>query len=66
MSTLLRFAACETRICVNITIVMNLVQDRRDETFTVSLEKTSNLPGRITLAAVNGSVTIRDEDGKFY
>ena len=66
VSTLLRFAACETRVCVNITIVMDITHDTRLETFIVSLERTSSLPGRITLATVDGLVTILDDHGKFY
>ena len=51
---------------MNITIVMSDTHDRRDETFVVSLERTSSLSDRITLEPVIGLVTIRDDGGRFY
>ena len=63
MSTTLRFAACETQTCVNITIIESVAVDRKVETFVVALERTPDLPDRIILDAVNGSITILDNEG---
>ena len=62
VSTILRFAACETRQCVDITIV-NDTENEPDETFSISLERTSFLSNRITLRPVDGEIVIID-DGK--
>ena len=62
VSTIVRFAACETRHCVNITIVDDR-RHERDEAFAITLERTPGLNDRITLDPANGVVTILD-DGK--
>ena len=59
----LSFAACETRQCVNITIVDDFV-DEPDEEFDVTLERTIGLDPRISLRPVNAMVLIEDNDGK--
>ena len=67
LSRILSFPACDTRQCVNITIVDDLV-DEPDEIFDVTLERTPGLDSRITLNPVDARVLIRDNDGKsaFY
>ena len=62
MSTIVTFGACETRRCVNITIV-NDMQSESDEVFDVTLERTTDLSDRITLNPLDGSVKIRNDDG---
>ena len=63
LSVDLSFAACETRQCVNITIVDDLV-DEPDEEFDVTLERTIGLDPRISLNPVDARVLIEDNDGK--
>ena len=62
VSTILMFAACETRLCVGITIVDD-TENEPNETFSISLERTPFLHDRITLRPVNGEILIID-DGK--
>ena len=63
LSMILSFAACETRQCVNITIVDDLV-DELDEEFDITLERTIGLDSRISLRPVDARVIIEDNDGK--
>ena len=64
LSTVLSFAACDERSCVNVTIVDDLVDEQIIETFTVTLGRTTDLDGRIMLNPVNGLVEIECNDGK--
>ena len=64
VSTILTFAACDTRRCVDVPI-MNDTDDEPDEMFTITLERTPGLNDRITLDPVDGVVIIIDDDGKF-
>ena len=64
MSTILRFAACEKRHCVDVTIVNDAV-DEPDEMFGITLERIPGLNDRITLDPVDGVVIIIDDDGRF-
>ena len=59
----LSFAACETRQCVNITIVDDSVEEPVEE-FDVTLERTMGLNPRIRLRPVDARVVIHDDDGK--
>ena len=62
-SMTLTFAACETRRCVDVNIVDDLV-DGPDEVFDYSLEPTtSGLDPRITVRPDEGEVVIADNDG---
>ena len=62
MTTLMRFIGCQTRSCVNITI-MNDTQDELDEeTFNITLERVFTLGSRITLDFIYGVITITDDD----
>ena len=54
------FAECETRRCVNITIV-NDAENEPVETFTVTLLRTPGLNSRIRLDPANEEITIVDE-----
>ena len=63
LSVNLNFAACETRQCVNATIVDDFV-DEPIESFNVTLERTLGLDIRIRLDPVDGVVEIDDNDGK--
>lgn len=56
------FAPCQTYSCETITITSDPVVENR-ESFTVTLERTSDLDNRITLSPVNASVVINDSDG---
>ena len=62
VSTMLRFGACETRSCVNLSI-MNDVTLEPGETLHVNLERTTELDSRITLNSVDGEIDIIDDDG---
>ena len=60
---ILEFDVCETRKCVNVSIVNDLV-DEEDEIFTYHLRKTTNLHPRIDLEPIDGTVEIIDDDGE--
>ena len=62
-SRILSFAACETRRCVNITIVDDLVDEPVEE-FDVTLERTLHLESRIRLQPMDAMVIINDDEGK--
>ena len=64
LNTSLSFAACETRHCVNVTIVDDLV-DELDEFFHYTLERTPGLDPRISLTPVDGVIEIIDDDSKY-
>ena len=64
MSTILTFAACDTRRCVDVSIINDAV-DEPDEMFGITLERTPGLNDRITLDPVDGVVIIIDDDGRF-
>ena len=63
LSVNLNFAACETRQCVNVTIVDDFV-DEPIESFSVTLDRTPGFDVRIRLDPVEGVVEIDDNDGK--
>ena len=63
LSMILTFPACDTRQCVNITIVDDLVNEPVEE-FDVTLEKPRGLDPRISLNPMDARVVIRDDDGK--
>ena len=59
----LEFDVCETRKCVNVSIVDDLV-DEEDEIFTYHLRRTPNLDPRINLEPIDGTVEIINDDGE--
>ena len=63
LSTVLNFDACETRSCVNVTIVDDSV-DEQTEVFAVTLRSSVGLDSRIRLNPVDGVIEITDNDGK--
>ena len=63
LSRILSFRACETRQCVNVTIVDDLV-DEPEEVFDVTLERTISLNTRIHLRPVDARVFINDDERK--
>ena len=66
LSTILNFLKCETKQCVDITIVDDEVLEDV-ESFDVTLERTLGLDMRITLDPADGMIYIRDNDeGEFY
>ena len=65
LSTILNFPACETKQCVNVTIVDDDVLENV-ESFDVTLERTPGLDMRITLDPVDGVVEITDDEGLFF
>ena len=65
ISTNVTFGACETRHCVEVTIV-NDDELENTESFVVTLERTSNLDRRIILAPANTRVNINDDDGRYF
>ena len=62
MDTLLSFAACQIRSCVNVSIINDVVLENV-ESFDVTLERTLGLDSRITLNPVDGVIEITDNDG---
>ena len=64
LSLILRFDCCETRDCVNVTIVNDLV-DELEEHFRVTLTRTNGLDSRISLNPVDGQIVILDIGGKY-
>ena len=59
---ILLFASCQTRSCINITIVDDSILELV-ESFDVTLERTAELDERISLLPVDGVVEIIDNDG---
>ena len=64
LSSILRFDSCETRDCVNVDIVNDLV-DEPEEYFRVTLTRTNGLESRISLNPVDGQIVIIDNIGKY-
>ena len=65
LNTILSFAACETRHCVNVTIVDDLVDEPGpNKFFDYTLLRGPDLDSRISLTPVDGAVEIIDNDGK--
>ena len=66
VSSILNFAACETRQCVDLTIVDDEPNEPVEE-FDITLERTMDLDTRISLL-VDARVAIYDEKSKspFY
>ena len=60
LSTILNFPACETKQCVDVTIVDDEVLENV-ESYHVTLERTLGLDMRITLDPVEGVVEITDD-----
>ena len=63
LDVLLTFESCETRKCVNVSILDD-GPGEPDEFFTYHLMRTSNLHPRIELDPVDGQVQIYDGDGE--
>ena len=63
VDTLLTFAACVKRSCVNVSIVDDTILENV-ESFDVNLKRTPDLDRSITLAPVDGVVEIIDNDGR--
>ena len=61
-SVTLKFATCETRQCLNVSIMDDVV-DEPEESFSYTLERLVNLDPRIILAPSAGEVFILDNDG---
>ena len=64
MSMAIIFAACQTRSCVNVSIMDDDVLGDV-ESFNVTLENTTDLDSRIILDPVNGIIVIIDNDGRY-
>lgn len=62
VSTILEFGACDIRQCTEILIVDDMVMELA-ESFSVNLERTSDLDSSITLDPVRTDVQITDNDG---
>ena len=60
VSIILQFPSCETRRCVNVSIVSDLI-DEPEELFTYTLERTPDLDPRITLQPVEGEIVIEEQ-----
>ena len=63
LDVLLTFGSCETRKCVNVSILDD-GPGEPDEFFTYHLMRTSNLHPTIELDPVDGQVQIYDGDGE--
>ena len=64
ISTVLEFAACEQRQCVNITITNDDIPETV-ESFFVNLNRTLELNSSISLAPVQAEIEINDSDSKY-
>ena len=64
LSTILKFDACETQSCVNITIHEDMVLEE-NELFGITLERTDDLDERIVLNPVKGQIDIENTDSMF-
>ena len=62
VDTLLSFAACQIRSCVNVSIINDVVLENV-ESFDVILDRAPELDSRITLEPVNGVIELTDNDG---
>lgn len=62
LSKFLNLSACETRRCVTVTIVNDLVCEP-EEVFDLTLERTVGLNPRIRLQPTDGRVFISDNEG---
>ena len=62
LNSILSFDACQSRSCINVTIVDDLV-DEPLEYFNFTLERTPDLDTRISL---DGQMAIIDNDGKYF
>ena len=65
VSTILMFAACNTRQCVDVAIMDDETLELT-ETFIVTLDRTPALDTKITLNPVDGDIDILDNDGRKY
>ena len=63
LASILNFAACETRKCVEITIVDDTPNEPVEE-FDITMERTLGLDTRISLDPVGARVVIYDEKSK--
>ena len=63
LNVTLMFEPCETRRCVNVTIMDDFI-DEPDESFFYKLRRTPDLHPRITLDPVDGEIVIVDDDGQ--
>ena len=64
MAKVLSFAECDTRQCVHVTIVDDVIVEQNED-FSVVLETTPDMYSRITLNPASGHVHIISEDGQF-
>ena len=62
---ILMFGACDTRECVNVTIVDD-TEDEQDEDLVYNLTRTLGLNPNIILDPVNGVIEIEDDDEGLY
>ena len=62
VSALMMFDSCETRQCIDISIVNDAVRENT-ESFFVTLVRTPDLDHRITLDPVAGEIDITTDDG---
>ena len=60
--TLLMFDACQTKRCLEIAIMDDVIPENR-ESFSVTLERTPTLDSRITLHPASGEIQISENDG---
>ena len=60
LSTTISFESCETRQCINISIVSDLI-DEPEESFNYTLERTPDLDPRISLDPVEGEIVIESQ-----
>ena len=62
VNTILVFAACEMRSCVDVFITDDIILEK-DESFGITLRRTRDLDSRIILDPVNGVIEVADNDG---
>ena len=60
---ILTFDECERQMCVNVSIIQDLV-DESDEFFTFHLNRTTDLSSHIDLDPVDGVIEIVDDESE--
>ena len=63
--TFLTFSTCQSRQCVNVSITDDTLKEQ-NESFTISLERSTGFDARITLDPSESTVIILNDDSKLF
>ena len=64
MEDIIKFASCDVKVCVNVSIVDDTISEL-NESFGIHLERTQD-SGSTLLEPVDGVVEIYDDESMFY